>query len=81
METNRTYDEILADEITRIYDATSDVYFSKNMASAIVGGRRRLEELVGRGKIHADKVTHHQHGKWRCRASDVLRNAYNPKFN
>lgn len=81
MNTNRTYNEILADEITRIYDATSEVYFSKNMAASIVGGHRRLEELVGRGKIQADKPTSHQHGKWRCRASDVLRNAYNPKFN
>lgn len=59
---------------------TKDVYFSKNTAAMIVGGRRRLEELVGRGKIQADKPTSHQHGKWRCKASDVLRNAYSKEY-
>lgn len=76
MKAKETYNEMLANEISRIYDATSCVMFSKNMAATIVGGRRRLEDLVGSGKIKVTKQTEHQHGIWRCRASDVLRNAY-----
>lgn len=76
MKPKETYSDMLSNEISRIYDATSGVMFSKNMAAKIVGGRRRLEELVGRGKIHVTKRTNHQHGIWKCRASDVLRNAY-----
>lgn len=75
-----SYNEKLANDLGRIFDATNEVYFSKNTAAMIVGGRRRLEELVGRGKIQADKPTGHQHGKWRCKASDVLRNAYSTNY-
>lgn len=75
-----TYNEMLADEIGRIYDATNGITFSKNMSAAIVGGRRRLEELVGRGKIEVTKPTEHQHGVWRCKGSDVLRNAYSQHY-
>lgn len=56
-----------------IYHATRDLYFSKNMAAVIVGGRGKLEDLVGQGLIRAEKPTMHQHGKWLCNASDVLR--------
>lgn len=75
-----TYNEILANELGMIYDATDKVTFSKTMAASIVGGRRRLEELVGRGKINVSKPTEHQHGKWRCKASDVLRNAFSTNY-
>lgn len=59
---------------------TEKIFFSKNMSAAIVGGRRRLEDLVGRGKIATNKPTAHQHGKWRCRASDVIRYAYSKDY-
>lgn len=84
MAASERYNEKLANEINRIYDATRELTFSKTMSAAIVGGRRRLEDLVGRGKIAVDKPTAHQHGKWQCRASDVLRYAYSedyPNYN
>ncbi len=80
MTTAERYNEKLANEINRIYDATRELTFSKNMSAEIVGGRRRLEDLVGRGKIATDKPTAHQHGKWRCKASDVLRYAYSEEY-
>lgn len=80
MTTAERYNEKLADEINRIYDATRELTFSKTMSAAIVGGRRKLEDLVGRGKIAVDKPTAHQHGKWQCRASDVLRYAYSEDY-
>lgn len=43
------------------------------MAAVIVGGKSKLEDLVGKGLIRAEKPTMHQHGKWMCNASDVLR--------
>lgn len=58
-----------------IYHATRDIYFSKNVSAKIVGGRGKLEDLVGKGLIRAEKPTMHQHGKWQCNASDVLRYA------
>lgn len=58
-----------------IYHATRNVFFSKNMSAEIVGGRGKLEDLVGKGLIRAEKPTMHQHGKWMCNASDVLRYA------
>ena len=58
------YNEKLANEINRIYDATKELTFSKNVSARIVGGRRKLEDLVGCGKIATDKPTSHQHGIW-----------------
>lgn len=74
------YNEMLAEEIGRIYDATEKITFSKNTAAVIVGGRRRLEDLVDRGKIRKTELSNHQHGKWQCVASDVLRHAYSDNY-
>lgn len=80
MTTAERYNEKLADEINRIYAATKVLTFSKTMSAAIVGGRRKLEDLVGRGKIAVEKPTAHQHGIWRCKADDVLRYAYSEEY-
>lgn len=64
-------------KLEAIYRRTKDLIFSKNAAAKIVGGRVRLEKLVGEGKIRADKPTNSQNGKWFCNASDVLRYAKN----
>lgn len=71
----RTYDEKMEKELTNIYGSTRNLFFSKNMAAAIVGGRSRLERLVDRGIIRKNEKSEHQHGKWMCSATDVLRNA------
>ena len=40
------------------------MYFGKNMAAKIVGGRTRLEEPCREGKIRAEKKANAQNGKW-----------------
>lgn len=47
--------------------------FSKTTAARIVGGVRKLENLVAEGKIEADKPTNKQNGKWYCNAAQVIR--------
>ena len=76
----KTFDETIADQLNAIFAATKEITFSKNMASIIVGGRRRLEKLVGERKIRATKQDKRQIGKWLCNASDVLRNAIDPLY-
>lgn len=50
--------------------------FSRRQASAIVGGRYRLERLVGDGSIRAVKNNADaQNGKWQCNGWDVLKYA------
>lgn len=62
-----------------IYQSTRDIYFSKNTSISIVGSRSKLEELVARGFIRADKQIAkkdgimRQNGRWQCYAPDVLR--------
>jgi len=50
----------------------NEMYFGKTMAAKIVGGRTRLEKLVGEGKIRAEKKAISQNGKWMCNAGDVI---------
>jgi len=50
----------------------NEMYFGKNVAAKIVGGRTRLEKLVAEGKIRAQKQNKVQNGKWRCNAGDVI---------
>lgn len=69
--------DVNALKLEAIYRRTKDVIFSKSISAKIVGGRVRLERLVGEGKIRADKPTNSQNGKWFCNASDVLRYAKN----
>ena len=44
MTTAERYNEKLANEINRIYDATRELTFSKNMSAEIVGGFSRTRE-------------------------------------
>lgn len=76
----KTFDQENADRLSAIYAATKGITFSKNTASAIVGGRRKLEKLVGERKIRATKQGIRQTGKWLCNAADVLRNAVDPMY-
>ncbi|MCE5175847.1 MAG: hypothetical protein ABFC90_07390 [Bacteroidales bacterium] len=76
----RTYDEVMAERLEAIYSATRRLTFSKNTAMEIVGGKSRLMKLVGANKIHAEKPTDAQNGRWHCNASDVLRYAVDPFF-
>lgn len=50
----------------------NELYFGKNMSAKIVGGRKRLENLVSEGKIRMEKRNNVQNGKWMCNAGDVI---------
>lgn len=76
----KTFDETMAEQLNAIFASTKETTFSKNTASIIVGGRSRLEKLVGERKIRATKQDERQIGKWLCNASDVLRNAIDPLY-
>ena len=49
--------------------------FGYRVSAKIVGGRARLDDLILKGHIRAEKVCDKQNGKIRCNASDVLRYA------
>lgn len=49
--------------------------FGRDEAADIVGGLSRLVDLIGKGKIRAQKRTQKQNGKWFCNAYDVLKYA------
>ena len=51
--------------------------FCKDMAATIVGGPRKLEQLIASGKISAEKRSSSQNGKWQCNAAQVLRHCRN----
>lgn len=64
-------------QLENIYLAMSGVTFCKDTAARIVGGVKKLENLIAEGKIAADKPTRKQNGKWYCNAADVLRHCRN----
>lgn len=49
--------------------------FGRDEAADIVGGLSNLKKLIEKGKIHAEKRTQKQNGKWFCNAYDVLKYA------
>lgn len=61
------------DRLQEIMKAAETVSFSKNQASALVGGRRRLERLAAEKKISFVKTTDKKNGRWEYKGSDVLR--------
>lgn len=58
------------DRLQQIMKAADKVTFTKTQASALVGGRRRLERLASENKIRYVRI---EDGRWECRGSDVLR--------
>lgn len=61
------------DRLQEIMKAAEKVTFNKTQASALVGGRRRLERLAGEGKISYVRIEDGRFGRWECKGSDVLR--------
>lgn len=61
------------DRLQEIMKVAENIPFSKNQASAFVGGRRRLERLAAEKKIAYVKTTDKKNGRWECNGSDVLR--------
>lgn len=54
----------------------NDITLSQREAEKIVGGRRRLFNLVGQGIIRAEKKPpNRQNGRWYCNAYDLMKYA------
>ena len=47
--------------------------FGKDLSAKIVGGVKKLEDLIAAGAIEAHKPNNVQNGKWFCNAAQVLR--------
>lgn len=68
--------EILLENILNIM---SDFTFGKKDAMRIVGGQKKLTDLIAAGKIEATKPSNTQHGKWFCNAAQVLMHCRNTR--
>lgn len=66
--------EILLENIFRVMERQT---FCKDTAAKIVGGVKKLEDLIASGKIYAEKGCNAQNSKWKCNAADVLRHCRN----
>lgn len=55
--------------------ALGGITFSQRESERIVGSRTRLFDLVGQGKIRAEKPANRQNGRWYCNAYDVIKYA------
>ncbi len=64
---------IMNEEVLKI--VLNDKTFGRDEAADIVGGLSKLLDLIGKGKIRAEKRTKKQNGKWFCNAYDVLKHA------
>ena len=51
--------------------------FSKELSAHIVGGVKKLENLIAAEKVKSEKPTNHQNGKWFCCAPQVLMHCKN----
>lgn len=61
---------VLLDNILTYFD-TQEI--SKEQATRIVGGPKKLEKLIAEGKVYADKRAATKNGKWWCNAGQALR--------
>ena len=63
--------------LENIFAIMETVDFGKSLSAKIVGGRKKLEDLIVSGKIEVDKPNNVQNGKWHCNAAQVLRHCRN----
>ena len=68
--------EILLENILIVMSTQT---FCKDTAAKIVGGEKRLLDLIAAGEITAEKPSNSQHGKWFCNAAQVLRHCRNAR--
>lgn len=66
--------EIMLENIFRVMERE---IFCKDTSAKIVGGTKKLEDLIAAGRIRAEKGCNAQNSKWRCNAADVLRHCRN----
>lgn len=65
--------------LENIFGVMATEVFSKKLAAKIVGGAKRLEDLIAAGQIDAVKPSNTQNGKWYCNAAQVLRHCRNTR--
>lgn len=54
--------------------------FGKRESEYIVGGRKRLNDLITAGKIRVEKRMGYAYSKWYCNAADVLKFTKNRRY-
>lgn len=67
-------DSIMLENILAVMDSE---FFGKDLSAKIVGGVKKLEDLIASGAIKASKPNNVQNGKWFCNAAQVLRHCRN----
>lgn len=65
--------------LENILNIMADFTFGKKDAMHIVGGEKKLTDLIAAGEIDASKPTDAQNGKWFCNAAQVLRHCRNTR--
>lgn len=65
--------------LENIFSIMSGEFFGKDLSAKIVGGTKRLNDLIAAGEIQAEKPSNTQNGKWYCNAAQVLRHCRNAR--
>lgn len=60
-------------QLENIFLVMENLTFCKDTAAMIVGGPKKLMDLIAAGKIEAEKGCNVQNSKWKCNAAQVLR--------
>ncbi len=66
-------------QLQNIMAVMADESFGKDLSAKIVGGVKKLEDLIASGAIEATKPNNVQNGKWFCNAAQVLQHCRNMK--
>lgn len=64
-------------QLQNILAVMADESFGKDLSAKIVGGVKKLENLIASGAIEASKPNNVQNGKWFCNAAHVLQHCRN----
>ncbi len=64
-------------QLENIFAVMATESFGKDLSAKIVGGVKKLEDLIASGAIEAHKPNNVQNGKWFCNAAQVLRHCRN----
>ena len=64
-------------QLHNILAVMADHSFGKDLSAKIVGGVKKLEDLIASGAIEASKPNNVQNGKWFCNAAQVLQHCRN----
>ena len=68
-----------AAQLENIFAVMSEESFGKDLSAKIVGGVKKLENLIAAGAIEAHKPNNVQNGKWFCNAAQALRHSRNKR--